>query len=139
MAASQARIDEVIAAIQTRADADGSFGARSSLGDPTANPINVPGVGLERSGQWWLEPTDVFSMLVAGLLDALDAPPGVVLPYIGNPASLPPGWFVADGTNGTVDLSGYFLKQDTVGATGTVDIAAGSGAWYGVRWIQKVT
>ena len=139
MSASPDRINEVLGIIQARADADGSAGAKSSIGDPAGTVVNVPNVGIEQRGQWWADLTDTFPMLIAGLLDALDAPPGVILPFVGNPSALPDGWFVADGANGTVDLSGYFLKQDTVGATGTVDTGSGPGTWYGVRWIQKVT
>jgi len=49
-------------------------------------------------------------------------PSGVLLAWHGGPASVPPGWRLADGTNGTPDLSGRFAAEATL-----VDLGVATG------------
>lgn len=51
---------------------------------------------------------------------SIDSPiqPGCVIGF--DPSEiLPPGWSVCDGTNGTVDLRGYFIERSSVGDAGS--------------------
>lgn len=41
----------------------------------------------------------------------------VVVMYIGNPATLPAGWYLCDGNNGTINMNGFFAAYST--STGT--------------------
>lgn len=40
-------------------------------------------------------------------------PVGTIIPYAGDLSTIPYGWHVCDGTNGTPDLSGRFLEGTT--------------------------
>ena len=46
---------------------------------------------------------------------AVDRAPAtdVVVMYIGSPASLPTGWYLCDGNNGTINMNGFFAAYST--------------------------
>lgn len=44
-------------------------------------------------------------------------PSGMILPFKGNAGSIPEGWFLCDGNNGTPDLRGKHLKNVPDGVT----------------------
>ena len=40
---------------------------------------------------------------------SLELPIGTILPYIGNLADIPQGWYLCDGSNGTLDMRDLFI------------------------------
>lgn len=140
--ATDARIDQAQAAIEARADTAGGA-TRVAIGDPAGSKENLPGIGWQEPGQSWTVPNGLFRALLAGLLDSLDMPVGTVLPFVGALASLPASWQAADGTNGTTDLRGAYLRgaigsPPAIGAPDILTDGAGSGVVKEAIWIQKV-
>jgi len=58
-------------------------------------------------------------------------PIGTILPYVGDLADIPKGWYLCDGSNGTPDLRNRFLEGTTTKAN--IFVEAGlpniTGAW----------
>ena len=42
--------------------------------------------------------------------NSLELPIGTILPFIGDLADIPKGWYLCDGSNGTPNLTGRFLQ-----------------------------
>jgi hypothetical protein len=135
--ATDARRTQVEDEVVSRVEADGSPITKAAIGDPTGDDVRIEGIGGGNSrGSGWGD-GGVWSTFLHGLLDAIDMPVGVVLPYVGDPGDLPVGWQIADGTNGTPNLTSSMLKGGTVGVTGTVVAGAGV-SYYEVRWIIRI-
>lgn len=64
-------------------------------------------------------------------VNSLELPIGTILPYVGNLADIPKGWYLCDGSNGTPDLRNRFLEGTTTKAN--IFVEAGlpniTGAW----------
>lgn len=89
-----------------------------------------------------------FDDMVAGLDTAM--PSGGIILWSGSSASIPSGWYLCDGNNGTPNLVNRFVVGATgsyaVGATGgeashTLTAAeiniTGPSTWYGTRWCNS--
>ena len=48
--------------------------------------------------------------------NSLELPMGTILPYVGELADIPKGWYLCDGSNGTPDLRNRFLEGTTTKA-----------------------
>lgn len=132
MPASGDQITAVKEAIQARADAQGSAGGKLSFGTP-GGVIEIEGLGKETTGNAWNDSGDPMSMLVSGfadwILDKALPPVGTILPFAGALGSLPAGWQAADGTNGTPNLAGFFLKgAASAGGSGGSSTTSGPSA-----------
>lgn len=53
---------------------------------------------------------------MSGSSSGSSVPAGAVMPF--NSSTCPSGWIASDGTNGTVDLRGYFVRGLNTGSTG---------------------
>ena len=59
-------------------------------------------------------------------------PAGVILMWSGSVVSIPAGWDICDGTNGTINLSNKFVRSGTsIGTTGGADTVTLTGAQSG--------
>ncbi len=74
------------------------------------------------------EPTEPGSPMTALTLDSI-VPKGVILMWSGKESSIPDGWALCDGTNGTPDLRGRFVigssseyASHSVGGSTTIDL-----------------
>lgn len=56
--------------------------------------------------------------------------PGAIIGFDGD-GSLPPGWYDADGANGTVDTRDYWIERAAVGDAGTVVAGTRQAVWDG--------
>lgn len=128
----------------TGGTANGALGFPTSIktGSDGGDPLSVPDLGVQERGQSW--GPGFLETLIAGVLDAVDLPKGTILHYVGSVNDIAPGWQIADGTNGTTDLRGLFLRgaqggpPPVIGDTGPVDIGVGAAAYYTVILIQKI-
>ena len=48
--------------------------------------------------------------------NSFELPIGTILPYVGDLADIPKGWYLCDGSNGTPNLTGRFLEGTTTKA-----------------------
>ena len=55
-------------------------------------------------------------------------PSGVILLWSGSVASIPSGWYLCDGTNGTPNLTGRFVVHADADAAGTYNVGDTGGA-----------
>lgn len=67
--------------------------------------------------------SDTTSGLASDILSRMEKlPVGSIVPFVGNMGSIPAGWAVCDGNNGTIDLRDWFLigtsDSGRIGATG---------------------
>ena len=60
---------------------------------------------------------------------------GTVIQWTGNPASIPPGWYLCDGSNGTPDLRDKFI----VGAGDAYNVADSGGVAVHTHTFQDAT
>ena len=55
-------------------------------------------------------------------------PSGVIVMWSGSVASIPSGWYICDGTNGTPDLTGRFVVHADADSGGTYNVGDTGGA-----------
>jgi len=118
-------IDSKYSSLRSYVDsADSELDARiKSLSDAltqtTVNLNNAIGDMKNYVDQSKQSTTDTIGNIVDGL-ERL--PVGSILPFVGNTGSIPAGWAVCDGNNGTIDLRDWFLigtsDSNRIGATG---------------------
>ena len=90
--------------------------------------LTCPQIGLSDTtwGNKLNDNWDKIDAAIKAAFDAIDeyAPPtglavrGMILPWNGSVATIPTGWALCDGTNGTPDTRGYFIRAINSGTSG---------------------
>lgn len=135
MPATTTQVNDARAAIQYRADNEGSQGARLTFGSIDGVIDLGPRLGKISAGQSWQSGGGVGPMeiLMRGILDSVldvllrDAEPaGTIKMFNGLVGAIPLGWSICDGSNGTPDLRDRFiLGSATAGGTGGDSVTGG--------------
>jgi hypothetical protein len=134
MPASESQYDFLRAAIQSRADTEGSKTARITFGEPGDWVDLGRGIGREGTGGAWessegIGPMEMFIRGVAdGIVDLIRQttdPIGTIKMWAGTIGSIPTGWSICNGGNGTPDLRDKFiLGSDAAGGSGGSNVTS---------------
>lgn len=118
MPATTNQINSARAKIQARADAEGSNGAKYTFGSPDTVIDLGERLGKVFGGRSWESGGGIGPMeiLLRGLLDSMIdvvlwdlEPVGTIKMFYGGAPSIPYGWSICDGSNGTPDLRDKFI------------------------------